>query len=571
MESGDEPLDAGPQTEDQSEDQTEDQTDAPGAVGVEAELEPPDVVGLADLVSRAVFYRPGRVALVEESGRSLTWAEVDDQVTRVASGLASLGVVAGYRVLLALGNRVELVTSYLGTLRAHAVAVPVNPGSTAEELERMVEDCAARVVIADATSIGAVRAALARRTERGEGVRPRLVVVGLPAESGERSWEELREAAGDTLVELPPLLDPEALAVILYTSGTSGRPRGAMLSHRALLANLDQVNAVRPAMFFADDVVLGVLPLFHVYGLNGVLGAVLRHRARLVLAERFDPQGSLDLADEHECSVLPVAPAAIRRWLAVPELAQRLTAARLVLSGSAPLDPATAAAFTARTGIEVHEGYGLTEAAPVVTSTLGRPRKAGSVGRPLPGVRLRLVDPAGRPAEPGDPGEIEVNGANLFDGYWPDGVDGPSARIRGGGRWWATGDVGLLDEDGDLFLVDRVRELVIVSGFNVYPGEVEEVLAEVEGVAAVAVIGIPDERTGEAVAAYVVATPDRAEDPAALLERLGAHAARRLARFKRPARLELVARLPTTVTGKVQKGRLRAAVRREDLSLLEEP
>jgi long-chain acyl-CoA synthetase len=210
----------------------------------------------------------------------------------------------------------------------------------------------------------------------------------------------------------------------------------------------------------------------------------------------------------------------------------------------------------------VHQGYGLTEAAPVVTSTLcSATVKPGSVGAALPGVRVRLRDDEGREPEGEDPGEIQVSGDNLFDGYWPDASDGP---VDG---WLATRDIGFLDEDGDLFLVDRVDDVVVVSGFHVYPTEVEEVLAEVSGVAEAAVVGEPDTVTGETVVAFVRAEPDT--DPDLLVARVNAHCAVRLARFKRPTSVHVVAALPHTVTGKLSKGRLRATVRRRNLGLLE--
>jgi long-chain acyl-CoA synthetase len=212
--------------------------------------------------------------------------------------------------------------------------------------------------------------------------------------------------------------------------------------------------------------------------------------------------------------------------------------------------------------VPVHQGYGLTEAAPIVTTTLQSGDAApGSVGAALPGIEVRLVDEAGQEVTGEDPGEISLRGDNLFSGYWPDGTDGPDAD-----GWWATGDVGFMDGAGDLTLVDRVRDLVIVSGFNVYPTEVEEALREVAGVADVAVVGTPDEETGEAVVAYVVPT---GADSETLVERLQEHAAARLARFKLPARIEVVPELPQTATGKVQKGRLRSRERRRTTGLIE--
>ncbi len=504
-----------------SEDGTADSATAPPASPASPASAPPAEATLADLVSTAAVDVPDAVALVHGDVR-LTWAALEEEVARVAHGLVSAGVVAGHRVALAMVNRPELVVSYLAVLRVQAVAVPLNPRATGEEVARMLADSGARMV----------------------------------------------------LVDDPPLVDPERLATLLYTSGASGRPRAVMLSHRALLANVEQVARVEPPMIGPGDVVLGALPLFHVYGLNAVLGGVLRHRATLVLVDAYDPDAVLDLVAAEGVTVLPVAPTVVGHLLGLERLAERLAPVRLVLSGSAPLDADQVAAFHEATGIVVHQGYGLTEAAPVVTSTLciapaddgeeagpvpAQPDPA-SVGTALPGVEVRLVDDHGRTPERGDPGQVSIRGANLFSGYWPDGDDAPDED-----GWWATGDVGFLAPDGQLFLVDRVKELVIVSGFSVYPTEIEDVIEEVPGVREVAVIGVPDEDTGEAVVAYVVA-PD--QDPETVEAAVRARCVVRLARFKQPRRIEVVDALPHTVTGKVRKGSLRAAERRRHLELL---
>ena len=535
---------------------------------------------LAALLSQAGAEAPDRVALVDAAtGRRITWGELDDEVDRVARGFRAMGLVAGYRVVIALTNRVEFVTTYLGALRAGLAAVPVNPRGTTGELVRLLADCNARLVVVDRVTATSARQAVAGLEDALVGADeelrrttavPRIVAVGLPALPGETTFDVLLADSG---AEVPRVRDPERLAALLYTSGTSGRPRAAMLSHRALLANIRQTGEVRPPMITADDVVLGVLPLFHVYGLNAVLGLVLHQRARLVLVDGFDREQTLSVVEAEGATVLPVAPPVFAHWQHVPDLGARLRGVRLVLSGSAPLVPALVDDFVARTGIEVHQGYGLTETAPVVTSTLcsaARRAKPGSVGAALPGVELRLLDEAGRAPERGDAGEVQVRGDNLFSGYWPDGADGPD-----GDGWYATGDVGFLDPDGDLFLVDRLKELVIVSGFNVYPREVEEVVVELDEVAEAAVIGTGDPVTGEAVVAYVrsvvaqsgsaYADADRAE----LEELVREHCGARLARFKQPTEVHVVDELPHTVTGKVAKGQLRARRRRGDAGLLQ--
>lgn len=521
---------------------------------------------VADLLSAAARAEPTKIALSEATtGRTVTWAALDDLADRVAHGLSSAGMVAGYRVMIATTNRIEFVATYLGVLRARMIAVPINPRSATGEVVRMLVDSGARMVVADSTTIGTVRSAVAGVSEAFEatenpGPKPRVVSIATTLEPGERSWDHLVMETG---APVPGTTDPESVAVLLYTSGTSGRPRAAMLSHRALAANIAQAAEVVPPMINGRDVVLGVLPLFHVYGLNAVLGQVLRQHARMVLVDGFDPEGSLDIIEDEAISVLPVAPPVFAYWMQVPGLEERLGPVRTILSGSAPLAPELTAAFSERTGLRIHQGYGLTEAAPVVTSTqCSAEPDPRSVGAPLPRISVRLVDEHGRTPEDEDSGEIWIKGDNLFSGYWPDGADGPDAE-----GWWATGDVGYLTEGGDLFLVDRLKELVIVSGFNVYPSEVEDVIVELVDVAEAAVIGAEDPLTGEQVVAYVKAAHE--VDEAELVDRVRAHCQSRLAGFKQPAVIHVVDALPYTVTGKVQKGRLRATERRRALGLLE--
>ncbi|MGH3460035.1 MAG: class I adenylate-forming enzyme family protein [Kribbellaceae bacterium] len=487
----------------------------------------------ADLVRATARRYADRPALVD-GVRLLTWQQLDEAVDAAARGFAAAGLVPGYRVVLLMANSVDFVTSYLGCLRAGLVAVPLNTGLTAPEIAGVLQDSGARLVVADGALAGKVA------DEDVRVVRP-------------------GELTGDAL--LADAADPEALALLLYTSGTSGEPRAAMLTHRALLANVEHLTRLADrdadAAMNADDVVLGVLPLFHVFGLNAVLGWVCATGASLVLTQRFDSEGTLALVREHGITRLPLAPPAIVAWLGRDDLSTALKTVRMVLTGASALDPAVAARFRELTGLHVHQGYGLTEAAPGVTTTLGGGEPApGSVGRPLPGVELRIVDEQGDDTDgrgdDQDPGEILVRGANLFSGYWPDGTGGPDDD-----GWYPTGDVGYLDGDGQLYLIDRKRELVIVSGFNVFPVEVEEVLVGAPGVREAAVIGVPAPDTGEAVKAFVVPRTGEQID----VEAVRSYAGSRLAPFKCPVEIEVVDQLPHSVTGKVAKGRLRGADR----------
>jgi len=267
-----------------------------------------------------------------------------------------------------------------------------------------------------------------------------------------------------------------------------------------------------------------------------------------VLADRFDPVDTLALVQEAHVTNIVGAPPMYVAWSMLPGLGDALASLRLAVSGAAPLPPAVLAAIHDSTGHHVYEGYGLTETAPVLTTTLcSEVAKPGSIGRPIPGVELRLLD-SGEEVDDDDPGEIVVRGANLFSGYWPDGVGGPDSN-----GWFATGDVAYADEDGDLFLVDRVRELILVSGFNVYPREVEDVLVAHPDIDEAAVIGVPHPYTGETVRALVVLRAGAQLSADDVID----WSARKLARFKCPTSVEFLDELPHSTTGKVAKGRLR--------------
>jgi long-chain acyl-CoA synthetase len=477
----------------------------------------------ADIL-RGTAERLGEGPAVVDGDRRLTWAELDAAVEQAAQGYLAAGLVPGYRVVLLLANSVEFVTSYVGALRAGLVAVPLNTGLTKSEVAHVVAHSGARLAVADGDLAAKV-----------EGIR--VVRAG-----------ELTGTA-----PLSPLTDPETLAVLLYTSGTSGDPRAAMLTHRALAANVQNLSELGEDRMGPDDVVLGVLPMFHAFGLNAVLGWTIATGATLVIDQRFDSVHTLGLISQYGVTRLPLAPPALHALLARPDLKETLRTVKVVLTGASTLDRSLADRFEQATGLFVHQGYGLTEASPGVTTTLGEENpKPGSVGRPLPNVELRIADEQGEDVEGDDPGEILIRGKNLFSGYWPEGVDGPDEQ-----GWYRTGDVGFLDADGDLFLVDRLRELIIVSGFNVFPIEVEEVLVGAPGVREAAVIGVPSEETGEAVKAFVVPAVGASVDVHEVRE----YAETRLARFKCPVEIEVVDHLPHSVTGKVAKGRLREADR----------
>jgi long-chain acyl-CoA synthetase len=487
------------------------------------------VANLADLVSVAAQNRPRHPAIVTDS-RITTWSEVEWQVRAVASGLIARGLQPGSRVALVQPNTLEFVTSYFGILRAGMVAVPLNSGYTAAEMGLMLGDVDAALVLADPQA--------------------QPVLDELQVDAVYTSTEDWRRfTVGSSPLPTDPT-DPESLAVLLFTSGTSGRPKAAMLTHRAMSANLDQLAALQdPAGLTSDDVVLCVLPLFHIYALNATLGLVARQQATLVLLDRFDAVSALKAVRRHKVTNVAGAPPMYVAWSAQDGLAEALADVRLLVSGAAALPRNVMAQYETLVGKPIWEGYGMTECSPVITASLksGQP-KPGFVGQPLDGIELELRDQDGDPVKDGDPGEIVVRGANVFSGYWPDGSGGPDDD-----GWFATGDVAFADRDGDLRLVDRRKDLIIVSGFNVYPREVEDALLQLDGVIEVAVMGVTHPYTGEAVKAFVVTEPDSQIASDDVL----AFARTRLARFKCPTIVEIVGDLPHSVTGKISKGRLR--------------
>jgi long-chain acyl-CoA synthetase len=473
---------------------------------------------LADLVARQAETQPEAAALVQPmpARRAMTWAELDRRIDAVAAGLSAHGLLAGHRIALVGPNSIEFVVAYFATLRAGYVAVPINPQSTANELRALINDCGARVLFTAAP-------------QRLEGLHQ--------VELTPQALDELSDAAAEP-VSSPR--DPESLAVLLYTAGTSGEPKAAMLSHRALLTHLDSVASLE--ILNSESVVLAMLPLFHVFGLNAVLGSWVMSGARLVIMDGYD--GFAHVLAGEAITNLPLAPPVLARILEDEGALASLGSVRTVVSGAAPLPVDLREHFTARTGLRVDQGYGLTEAAPGVSATVGGELLGhGHVGRPLPGVEVRIGDGS----EATEPGEIWIRGDNLFAGYWPDGHDGPGEL-----GWFATGDVGYLLA-GELFLVDRARELIIVNGFNVYPAEVEEAIGELSGVESVAVVGRPYRRTGEQVVAFVTGS-------GLSVESINAHCADRLAKFKRPSLVQLVEELPRGITGKVRKGVLRRSL-----------
>jgi long-chain acyl-CoA synthetase len=483
---------------------------------------------LASNLTRTAERAPDGVGLVFE-GNALTYAQLDEGARSAASGLAALGVQRGDRVALWMGNHPSFAAGLYGAWRLGAVVAPMHAMLTEPEARHIIKDAGAKVVLCGEDQYGKLTDADGRLTH-----------------------QSLREAGG---AQAPDEADVGAddLALLGYTSGTSGLPKGAMLTHGNLRSNLEQMKQT-PIATRPGDVSLCVLPLFHIYGLNVVLNLCVDVGAKLVLHERFDPAASIAAIHEEGVTRLAAAPPAYVAWLGLPDAASDAFAGiEVAVSGAAPLSKEVLEGFKERFGVTIWEGYGLTETAPAVTSTaMGGVAKPGSIGRPLPGVEIRIVDEDGDDVdEPGDPGEVLVRGPNVFQGYWNKPQETEAAFVDG---WFRTGDVAVTDDDGDLYLVDRRRDMIIVSGFNVYPREVEDVIRRHPNVGDCAVVGAADAVSGESVRAIVVPDP-----PGENVTEAGVidFCRRSLAPYKIPSHVEVVSEIPRNAAGKVLRRVLR--------------
>jgi long-chain acyl-CoA synthetase len=454
---------------------------------------------------------------------STSYGELAAAAERAAGRIGTL-IAPGERVAIIAGNEPVFVEAYLGTLGAGGIAVPLNPSAPAAELQHELDAVGARVVVASGEYEAIATDVAGART----------IVFAADLQGDARSFSDR---------------DANDVAALLFTSGTAGAPRAAMLTHGSLLANLEQVQQHPGLALRADDVGLGVLPFFHIFGLNVALGLPLFAGASVALVDHFHPAATLARVKHDNITTVAAVPAIYDAWLSLDDLdapRDALASVRVAVSGAAALPSETARAMRERFGVVVHEGYGLTEASPVVsTSAVGDAARPGSIGPPLPGVAVRLVDIDGADVLAGDPGEIWVRGANVFAGYWED--DEATRRVLTPEGWLRTGDIAVATDDGWLSLVDRAKDLVIVSGFNVYPAEVEEALLAHPDVAEAAVVGEPHPRTGETVVAFVVAERGHTIDRRDLIR----FAQARLARYKLPTRVEVVDTVPRTFGGKV--------------------
>ena len=493
---------------------------------------------LDDLVARSADNQPHKTALMAR-GRAISYAELDEAVTRMANGLLEIGVTAGDRVALLLPNSPQFVISYFGAMRAGAIALPLNFAFQPEELTHVLADAGATALVTSPLFEQTVMVTL-------PGV-PHVTELIVAGESSLESCQDFDALLQRSSAEPPAVArNAEDPAVFLYTSGTTGRPKGAMLSHGNIAANA--ASCAQAIDVREDDVFMCVLPMFHSFAATVCVVLPISLGNTVVVQERFVPINVLRSFQEDSVTVFCGVPSMYTVLLrSRPAERLDLSSIRLCVSGGAPLPVEVMNAFESAYGVPIVEGYGPTECSPVVSvNPLDDARKPGSVGLPVPGVTVQIFDENDHEVPVGEIGEIVVRGANVMIGYHNQPEATREAKRNG---WLHTGDVGRVDEDGYIYIVDRKTDLIISGGLNVYPREVEEVIYQHPKVEEAAVVGMPDKLRGECVRA-VVALKEHEE---ATAEEIIHFCAEHLAGFKVPKVVEFMDALPKSTQGKVLK------------------
>ena len=541
------------------------------APGVPHDIEEP-TGSLYDIVEQSAKRYPKSVAL-EFFKRTTTYAELEEQILRAANGLRKLGVTAGDRVAIVLPNCPQHVVAFYAALRLGAIVVEHNPLYTPRELRHQFEDHGAKVAVVWDKSVATLqdfpadvaldaivsvdltramprstRLALALPVAKARESRARLTTTV----RGTTRWDDL--VSNRKLSKRHPRPDTGDVALIQYTSGTTGTPKGAVLTHRNLIANAAQARAWVPQIRRGDNVVYAVLPMFHAYGLTLCLTFAMSMASRLVLFPSFDPALVLAVMKKRPPTFLPAVPPIYARLQHAADSAKvSLQGIEIGISGAMPLSQYVVEPWESRTDGYLVEGYGLSECSPVITANpVSDARRLGSIGLPLPSTEVRVADPDDPTKVLGtdEPGELQVRGPQVFRGYW--GKAEATDEVFTTDGWFRTGDVVALDADGYVRIVDRLKELIITGGFNVSPSEVEDALLKHPSVREVAVVGITQGGNEQVVAAVVP------EDPSSFdADALRAWGREHLAAYKVPRRVVVVEDLPRSMIGKVLRRKVR--------------
>lgn len=513
-----------------------------------------DVMNLVEVVRQQAISQPEKTAYYF-MGKGTSYAELEGTVSRFASALQDLGVKKGDNVALLLGNTPHFIISLYATMRLGATAIPINPIYTADEISYIIENGDVKAVVAldlllPLVEVGVkafpqVEAYIVCETTPDIGEK----YAGLSDAAKAKTSLFTQVLAGASGTVEPVEVDIDDTAVILYTSGTTGHPKGAMLTHGNLYSNARDVGEYLGIN--GNDRVITTLPVFHVFALTVVVNAPLMQGATLLLVPRFSPGEIFEIAKQYKATVFAGVPTMFNFLYQYEDGdVSAFEHIRLAISGGASLPVSLLHSFEEKFNVRVSEGYGLSEASPVTCfNPLDRERKAGSIGTSIVNVENKVVDEEGNEVPVGEVGELIVRGPNVMKGYYklPEET---AIAIRDG--WLYTGDLARQDEDGYFYIVDRKKDMIIVGGYNVYPREVEEVLYAHPNVVEAAVLGQPDLNFGEAVHAYVVL-----KDRSMAVEELRSYCAEHMVKYKVPSVIEVLDELPKNTTGKILRRNLK--------------
>ncbi|WHY90093.1 long-chain-fatty-acid--CoA ligase [Neobacillus cucumis] len=494
---------------------------------------------LDENLKRSAKNFPDSIAYIYED-KSVTYKEFSQLVDRVAAGLSAQGVGKGDGVALILGNSPEFIISYYGILRLGAFVVPINPLFTQGEIGYILENSQAKAVIAHVS----VEPKLTDVRKQLDNLK---LVIYTETEDQEWTWKQLTRTS--THFYESPSINQEDLAVILYTSGTTGKPKGAMLSHRNLASNADSISKLLELQNI--DRVVAVLPMFHVFCMTVCLSAPIATGATILIQPKFSPAEVVRAISDRKATVFAGVPTMYSFINQLPEVtAEEFSSIRVCISGGASIPVELLQKFQNKFNVSILEGYGLSETAPLVAiNPLKGTRKPGSIGVNIPGVISKVVNEWGNELPRGAVGELVVQGPNVMKGYlgMPEAT---SAAFMDG--WFYTGDLATMDEEGYLYIVDRKKDIIIVGGYNVYPREVEEVLYQHPAIVEAAVIGVPDGEYGEIVKAYVTV-----KDEKITINDIIQFCQDKLVKYKLPSQVEILEELPKNSTGKILRRELR--------------
>jgi long-chain acyl-CoA synthetase len=494
-------------------------------------------MNIAHHVERGSLLLPDKIALIFDN-KSFSYQQLDELANRVANGLRGLGIKKGDRVALFLPNIPEFVISYLGILKIGAVVVSVNVMLKSAEVSFILNDCAAKVVI--------TTQAQSEQVQQADLPELQHILIAEGSVTPGISLAQLMENASPHARAVE--MDRHAPASIVYTSGTTGFPKGATLSHGNIISNMYSHN--RCCGMQPNDRLLLYLPLFHCFGQNAILNAGLNVCATIILQRRFKLEQALETISRNKVTMFFGVPTIYINLLNTDTFAYHLESVRYYFSAAAPMPAEVAQNWLDKYGKVIYEGYGLTETSPCACYNHDLKYKLGSIGMPIENVEMKIVDTDGHPVEPGREGEIVIKGPNVMLGYWNRPFE--TAEVIKNG-WFHTGDIGRMDEEGFFYIVDRLKDMINISGFKVYPSEVENVIYQHPAIAEAAVFGVPDAIKGEIVQANIVLKPGHSVTEEQIID----FCSRRIATYKLPRVINFVDSLPKNQTGKVLKRVLR--------------